>query len=147
MMHSMYQFGQFLQSSLRQRYPRIRCSVATPKMQSTAVGSMYARWKSMVARWDLSPPQSIQQAVIVAQIGKQCLLLFGCHNAPPPHFYQYHPAMYHPVCRIRPQPHKIKHKYWLATKEETGFFTLDCKYLDNGETLVIFSKLVNIETK
>lgn len=42
---------------------------------------------------------------------------------------------------------KIEHKYWLATKEETGFFTLDCKYLDNGEALVIFSKLVNIETR
>lgn len=42
---------------------------------------------------------------------------------------------------------KIEHKYWLATKEETGFFTLDCKYLDNEEALVIFSKLVNIETR
>ena len=42
---------------------------------------------------------------------------------------------------------KIENKYWLATKEETGFFTLDCKYLDNGEALALLGKLVNIETK
>ena len=42
---------------------------------------------------------------------------------------------------------KIENKHWLATKEETGFFTLDCKYLDNGEALALLGKLVNIETK
>lgn len=42
---------------------------------------------------------------------------------------------------------KIEHKYWLATKEETGFFTLDCKYLDRKETLAILGKLINIETR
>lgn len=42
---------------------------------------------------------------------------------------------------------KTEHKYWLATKEETGFFTLDCKYLDNGEALALLGKLVNIETR
>ena len=42
---------------------------------------------------------------------------------------------------------KIENKHWLATKEETGFFTLDCEYLDSGEALVLLGKLVNIETK
>ena len=42
---------------------------------------------------------------------------------------------------------KIENKHWLATKEEIGFFTLDCKYLDNGEALALLGKLVNIETK
>lgn len=42
---------------------------------------------------------------------------------------------------------KIENKHWLATKEETGFFTLDCKYLDNGEALALLGKLVNIETR
>lgn len=42
---------------------------------------------------------------------------------------------------------KIENKHWLATKEETGFFTLGCEYLDRGEALVILGKLVNIETK
>ena len=42
---------------------------------------------------------------------------------------------------------KIENKHWLATKENTGFFTLDCEYLDNGEALVLVGKLVNIETK
>lgn len=42
---------------------------------------------------------------------------------------------------------KIENKHWLATKEKTGFFTLNCEYLDNGEELVLLGKLVNIETK
>ena len=42
---------------------------------------------------------------------------------------------------------KIENKHWLATKEETGFFTLGCEYLDRGEALVLLGKLVNIETK
>ena len=42
---------------------------------------------------------------------------------------------------------KIENKHWLATKEETGFFTLDCEYLDRGEALALLGKLVNIETK
>ena len=42
---------------------------------------------------------------------------------------------------------KIENKHWLATKEKTGFFTLDCEYLDSGEALVLLGKLVNIETK
>lgn len=42
---------------------------------------------------------------------------------------------------------KIENKHWLATKEQTGFFTLDYKYLDNGEALAILGKLVNIETR
>ena len=36
---------------------------------------------------------------------------------------------------------------WLATKEETGFFELDCTYLDDGKGLVLLGKLVNIETR
>ena len=36
---------------------------------------------------------------------------------------------------------------WLATKEETGFFELDCTYLDNGKELVLLGKLVNVETR
>lgn len=42
---------------------------------------------------------------------------------------------------------KIENKHWLATKENTGFFTLDCEYLDSGDALVLLGKLVNIETK
>ena len=42
---------------------------------------------------------------------------------------------------------KIENKHWLATKEKTGFFTLDCEYLDSGDALVLLGKLVNIETK
>ena len=42
---------------------------------------------------------------------------------------------------------KTENKHWLATKEETGFFTFDCEYLDRGETLLLLGKLVNIETK
>ena len=36
---------------------------------------------------------------------------------------------------------------WLATKEETGFFELDCTYLDDGKELKLLGKLVNIETR
>ena len=42
---------------------------------------------------------------------------------------------------------KIENKHWLATKEKTGFFTLDCEYFDSGDALVLLGKLVNIETK
>lgn len=42
---------------------------------------------------------------------------------------------------------KIEDKIWLATKEETGFFELDCTYLDDGNGLVLLGKLVNIETR
>lgn len=42
---------------------------------------------------------------------------------------------------------KIEDKYWLATKEKTGFFTLDCEYLNNGEAVVLLGKIVNIETR
>lgn len=42
---------------------------------------------------------------------------------------------------------KIDGKIWLATKEETGFFELDCTYLDNGAGLILLGKLVNIETR
>ena len=38
-------------------------------------------------------------------------------------------------------------KVWLATKEETGFFELDCTYLDDGAGLTLLGKLVNIETR
>lgn len=42
---------------------------------------------------------------------------------------------------------KMENKYWLATKENTGFFTLNCEYLDSGEALVLLGKLINVETK
>lgn len=42
---------------------------------------------------------------------------------------------------------KIEDKLWLTTKEKTGFFTLDCEFLDDGEALVLLGKLVNIETR
>ena len=42
---------------------------------------------------------------------------------------------------------KTENKHWLATKEETGFFTFNCEYLDSGEALVLLGKLINIETK
>ena len=42
---------------------------------------------------------------------------------------------------------KIDGKIWLTTKEETGFFELDCTYLDDGAGLVLLGKLVNIETR
>ena len=38
-------------------------------------------------------------------------------------------------------------RMWLATKEETGFFELDCTYLDDGKDLTLLGKLVNIETR
>lgn len=42
---------------------------------------------------------------------------------------------------------KIDGKIWLVTKEETGFFELDCTYLDDGAGLILLGKLVNIETR
>ena len=42
---------------------------------------------------------------------------------------------------------KVFNMMWLATKEETGFFELDCTYLDDGAGLVLIGKLVNIETR
>ena len=42
---------------------------------------------------------------------------------------------------------KIDGKIWLTTKEETGFFELDCTYLDDGAGLILLGKLVNIETR
>lgn len=42
---------------------------------------------------------------------------------------------------------KIDGKIWLTTKEETGFFELDCSYLDDGAGLILLGKLVNIETR
>lgn len=42
---------------------------------------------------------------------------------------------------------KTENKHWLAIKENTGFFTLDCEYLDSGEALVLLGKLINVETK
>ena len=38
-------------------------------------------------------------------------------------------------------------RMWLTTKEETGFFELDCTYLDDGKELKLLGKLVNIETR
>ena len=37
--------------------------------------------------------------------------------------------------------------HYLVTKEETGFFELDCSYLDDGKNLILIGKLVNIETR
>ena len=42
---------------------------------------------------------------------------------------------------------KIYDRMWLATKEETGFFELDCSYLDDGAGLALIGKLINIETR
>ena len=36
--------------------------------------------------------------------------------------------------------------HYLVTKEETGFFELDCSYLDDGKNLNLIGTLVNIET-
>ena len=47
------------------------------------------------------------------------------------------------ICLVR----TIFGDHYLATKEETGFFELDCSYLDNGAELVLIGKLVNIETR
>ena len=38
-------------------------------------------------------------------------------------------------------------RMWLATKEEPGFFELDCTYLDDDKDLKLLGKLVNIETR
>ena len=37
--------------------------------------------------------------------------------------------------------------YYLVTKEETGFFELDCSYLDDGKNLILIGTLINIETR
>ena len=37
--------------------------------------------------------------------------------------------------------------HYLTTKEETGFFELDCSYLDDGKNLNLIGTLVNIETR
>ena len=37
--------------------------------------------------------------------------------------------------------------HYLTTKEETGFFELDCTYLDDGKNLNLIGTLVNIETR
>lgn len=42
---------------------------------------------------------------------------------------------------------KLYDRMWLATKEETGFFELDCSYLDDGTGLTLIGKLINIETR
>lgn len=48
------------------------------------------------------------------------------------------------ICLVRT---KISGDHYLVTKEETGFFELDCSYLDSGEGLVLVGTLVNIETR
>lgn len=48
------------------------------------------------------------------------------------------------VCLVKS---KICDDVWLVTKEKTGFFELDCSYLDSGEGLIVLATLVNIETK
>lgn len=48
------------------------------------------------------------------------------------------------VCLVR---RKIGRDCFLTTKEETGFFELDCSYLGNDEELVLIGRLVNIETR
>lgn len=41
---------------------------------------------------------------------------------------------------------KLMKSYYLATKEETGFFNLDCSYLGSEEEVEVLGKLINIET-
>lgn len=48
------------------------------------------------------------------------------------------------ICLVRT---KIAGDHYLVTKEETGFFELDCSYLDSGEGLILIGTLVNIETR
>ena len=48
------------------------------------------------------------------------------------------------ICLVRT---KNGGDHYLVTKEETGFFELDCNYLDSGEGLVLVGTLVNIETR
>ena len=38
-------------------------------------------------------------------------------------------------------------EHYLVTKEETGFFELDCSYLDDGKNLILVGTLINIETR
>ena len=42
---------------------------------------------------------------------------------------------------------KVAKAYWLAFKEENGFFDLDGDFLDDGEGVEIVGVLVNIETR
>ena len=37
--------------------------------------------------------------------------------------------------------------HYLVTKEETGFFELNCSYLDDGKNLILIGTLINIETR
>lgn len=48
------------------------------------------------------------------------------------------------VCLIK---HKVSDKYFLVTKEETGFFELNCNYLGTYEEVEIVGILINVETK
>lgn len=48
------------------------------------------------------------------------------------------------ICLVKS---KICDDVWLTTKEKTGFFELDCSYLDSGEGLIVLATLVNVETK
>ena len=48
------------------------------------------------------------------------------------------------ICLVKS---KVSDEIWLATKEETGFFELDCSYLDSGEGLVVLATMINIETR
>lgn len=42
---------------------------------------------------------------------------------------------------------KICNNWWLAFKEENGFFELNGSFLDNGEGILVVGILVNIESK
>ena len=48
------------------------------------------------------------------------------------------------ICLVKS---KISDEVWLTTKEETGFFELDCSYLDSGEGLIVLATMINIETR
>lgn len=48
------------------------------------------------------------------------------------------------ICLVKS---KINNEIWLATKEKTGFFKLDCSYLDSGKDLIAIATMINIETK
>ena len=48
------------------------------------------------------------------------------------------------ICLVKS---KISDEIWLATKEENGFFELDCTYLDSGEGLIVLATMINIETR
>lgn len=42
---------------------------------------------------------------------------------------------------------KVLESYWLAFKEENGFFDLEGNFLDDGEKVEVIGVLVNIETR